>query len=249
MTEGGRERELILRAPPADGWRFDPSALLRAVNVLVGRDAARVLTLLDECLSELSRPERTAAHVTDASGVALLARLVFVSRDGSQPLPPPALGQPDIAPPAHETTWPFFPLAPVNDLPFLLVGGYRVGGALNLGGWLARCAGVGEVRRDPLIPRSSPVDAADTLIASPKWRLLVPETRRPRYIAMIRGQALRAAAPAVGIPEEAGETLATRDPAEAEILWNDYAAAVRSRALRWDAATGRFISTAEPEIS
>ena len=249
MTKGGHERELVQQAPLADGWRFDPSALLRAVNVLAGWDAAAVLELLEECLSNLERTPRTTTQVTDASGLALVARLVFPSRDASHPLPAPALGQPDLAAPADLTTWPFFPLSPVDDLPFLVVGGYRAGGALDLRGWFARCAELGEVRRQPLIPRSSPVDAAEALIATPQWQILVPQARRPRYMAMIRGQALRASMPAARIPEDAGVTLANRDPAEAERLWHGYAKAVRSRAIRWDPATGRFISTAEPQIS
>ena len=248
MTKGGHERELVQQAPLADGWRFDPSALLRAVNVLAGWDAAVVLELLEECLSNLERTPRTTTQVTDASGLALVARLVFPSRDASHPLPAPALGQSDLAAPADQTTWPFFPLSPVDDLPFLVVGGYRAGGALDLRGWFARCAELGEVRRQPLIPRSSPVDGADALIATPQWQILVPQARRHRYVAMIRSQALRASAPA-GIPEEATVTLANRDPTEAERLWHGYAKAVRSLALRWDAPTGRFIATAEPQIS
>ena len=98
-------------------------------------------------------------------------------------------------------------------------------------GWLERCAGAAQPRTAPLAPSLSPVDAVDALTSSARWAELVPPDYRPRVLAMLRAQALRAA----------GETPADADMSLAEAeRWEEAARRVRAASLRWDAAEDRF---------
>jgi hypothetical protein len=212
-------QERVLAAPGANGWSFDPAALVRAVNALAGSDSGEALGTLRDAAEQ-------AAGDPPQSGVVLVALALFVA---DEPLPAPPFGAPDLPLPPPGPGLERLPLVLEAQLPFLLVGGYRMAGAANVAGWLERCAAAAHPREAPLAPERSPADAVDALTSSPRWAELVPEPHRPRVLAMLRAQALRAA----------GES-----PAEADMALADgerwEAAASRTRTLRWDAAQGRF---------
>ena len=230
MAARDEARCQLLNAPIADGWRFDPVALIAGVNSLVGLDESSAVELLGD----------TLAPGIDATRVGLVARLLFEPDSGAEPLPAPPFGRPDMPLPAADRASPFLPLLFSADVPFLLVGGYLGGGAVDLAGWLERCAVAGTVRDESLRPGRSPVDAVDALTSSERWADLVMPGHRSRASAMVRGQALRAAGAA---PEEAGriaEALLGDSAAESEQRWLDEAEQVQGRDLRWDEHEQRF---------
>ena len=219
MTGADRARERVLAAPGADGWHFDPVPLVQAVNALAGRDEAEVLDVLRDC----ARGE--------ASGVVLVALALF-EPDDAPALPAPSFGAPDLPLPEPGPGLERLPLVFEAELPFLVVGGYRVGGAPDVLGWLDRCAAVAHPRSAALAPSQSPVDAVEALTSSARWAELIPPDYRPRVLAMVRAQALRAA----GEPPAGTEMALAEEP-----QWED--AARRLRAVRWDAAEERFTPT------
>lgn len=225
MTGADLARERVAAAPDADGWSFDPVPLLRAVNALAGRSGAEALDVL-----------REAARADPAStGVVLVALALFEPDDPAAGLPAPPFGAPDLPLPPPGPGLERLPLVLEAQVPFLVVGGYRVGGAADVVGWLERCAGAAQPRTAPLAPSLSPVDAVEEFTSSARWAELVPPDYRPRVLAMLRAQALRAAG---DTPAEADMSLADAEP------WDAAARRVRASALRWDAAGDRFAPAA-----
>ena len=186
--EGARER--VLAAPPADGLRFDPVLLVRAVNALAGSETRDALAVLKDCASALAA--RGGEPAPPASGVVLLALALFVPDAPGAPLPAPSFGAPDVPLPPPSPELPRLPLVLEAQLPFLLAGGYEIGGAFDIAG-LDRCVAAAHPRAAPLAPERSPASAADALTTGPLWARLVPPEHRARVEAMVRGQALRAA--------------------------------------------------------
>ena len=225
MTGADLARERVPAAPGADGWSFDPVPLLRAVNALAGRAGAEALDVLRDC----------ARADPGSTGVVLVALALFEPDDPAAGLPAPPFGAPDLPLPPPGPGLERLPLVLEAQVPFLLVGGYRVGGAADVVGWLERCAGAAQPRTAPLAPSQSPVDAVEALTSSARWAELVPPDYRPRVLAMLRAQALRAA----------GETPADADMSLAEAeRWEEAARHVRAASLRWDAAEDRFAPAA-----
>lgn len=174
--------------PALDGEAFDPAAAIRGVNRLValGRDAA---------LEELRAQARSVRAGAEAAGVIVLCRLAFVPPPGAA-LPPLLIGVPDLALPAGtEADWPLFPLALVDDVPFLLVRDYVLGGlAETPAEHVEACAHAGEARAEPLRPGSPPA-ALEELLRSEAWRrLAAANDGAEATAAMLQRQALRAAA-------------------------------------------------------
>lgn len=106
-----------------DAARFDPAPLVRAVNALqpLGRDAA--LDVIDEYL----RVHNAALAGVDES-VFLVLRALFVPSPPHRAHPTAHLGAPSVAPPTNPDDLPAFPLAIADDVPFVLVTGYILGG-------------------------------------------------------------------------------------------------------------------------
>jgi hypothetical protein len=172
--------------PALDGEAFDPATAIRGVNRLValGRDAA---------LDELRSRARSAGDGAEAAAVVVLCRLVVVPPPGA-PLPPLRIGVPDLVlSPGAEADWPLFPLALVDDVPFLLVREYLLGGlAETLAEHVEACATAREVRSRPLRP-GSPLSAVAALLGSSAWdRLADANEGAEATAAMLRRQALRA---------------------------------------------------------
>jgi hypothetical protein len=205
------------------GDRFDPSAAIRSVNhiVALGRDAV---------LQRLRSDAATAARGAAAEHVLVLCRLAFAPEEG-QTLPPLLIGLPDVAPPpGAEVEWPLFPLALVDDVPFVLVRGYLRGGlAQTPAEHVEACATTCDVRSQPLAP-GSPLAAADVLLRSSAWRRLAAANAGAEDTARIlRRQALRAVAPAL-----AGEEVldAARDKRFDEL---------KRAPFTWDADREQFV--------
>jgi len=163
-----------------DGHRHDPAALVRAVDELVAAGKPTALCVLRES---------AASSGPCAESAVLAARVAFPhSRDGSPP--PLALGAPDVGPPEDPAAFALFPVALQDAWPFLLVGGYSVGGESDFGAifdWIER---TGILRERPLRPSASPESALEALIASDPYRQLGTDAEHDE---MLRAQARRAA--------------------------------------------------------
>src|SRR4029077_16688227 len=118
----------IHRSPsPQRGLEFSPLRLIRAVNSLhaLGKEnALKALWAYDRIARELSLEDRTKYHV-DEYRILPIVHLLFESPPGG--FPGFILGAGDIAPPENKA-WPLFPIVLVQDVPFMMVSGYLLGG-------------------------------------------------------------------------------------------------------------------------
>lgn len=202
-----------------NGYTFDPAALARAVNALVALDHAAALRQL--------RDEEASG--TPAERILLTARVAFDPPPGGGPLPRLDLGAPDIEPGPADAGFDRFPMALAGDLPFLLVGGYILGGEVAASPYLAWCQANATLRA-PLRPVADPLAAVDQLLASDAWRGLGAPAS---HGTMLRAQALRAVGDADLVE---GELLAAaRD--DWDHLRRDLPA------LAWDPQAGRYRAT------
>lgn len=235
--------EKVNRAPSPDGWHFDPAALTRAVNALHSLGDARACLVLEEYVNRAEGEREQTDESLDAFRVLLIIRLLFVSRTDGTSLPALALGQPDIDLPRQDDAWPHLPLVVSQDLPFLLVGGYFVGGSRRSPlHYVNTYAAEGRLRDAPLTPQGSPVEAVESLVASADWSRLVPSAQEARVRVMLYGQALRAAEPAYVVDEADYQAMATLPPEKASALWEQHAEAIQALQLRWDASAKDFTS-------
>ncbi len=147
-------------------WRYHPSRLIATVNALRRMGKERAIQILTIYASDPADLPRNA-------DVILICRCLFVSPpDG---WPKPSLGGP------HPTTefdgeraFPLFPLVISDDIPFLLVQGYSLGGIGTTGIWqLRRCQNLPIRSHD--MPEFDPVraeKAATKLIESAEFQAL-----------------------------------------------------------------------------
>jgi hypothetical protein len=165
------------------GHRHDPAALIRAVNHLREFGRNQTLALLQE-LADSTPPGPESA--------LLVARVLFPRSSSGAPPPELRLGAPDMGPPLDPADFPLFPVAVHREIPFVLVGGYRLGGEWDPATYLDWVRREGLILDRPLIPTLDPLEAVEELIASEAWRRLNPD---PAHDAMLREQARRASRP------------------------------------------------------
>jgi hypothetical protein len=162
------------------GHRHDPAALIRAVNHLRGLGKEQAIAALRGLL---------ASPPPSPESAVLAARVLFPRNAAGAPPPELGLGAPDLGPPPDPATFPLFPVALHRDIPFVLIGGYRVGGEWDPAPYLDWIRREGVMLDRPLTLPRDPLAAAEELIASKAWHSLNPD---PAHDAMLREQARRA---------------------------------------------------------
>jgi hypothetical protein len=189
-------RDLWRRIPALDGGKFNPAALISVVNDLYAQGEMQGTAVVRGWA-------RGADQGTDSEqdGTVAIGRLHLIIRLLWSPAPPhhswPMLqmGRPDVDLPPPDTNWPLSPLVVSDDWPFLLVGGYRVGGALAAATpTTERLLEMARWRDSPLNPKSEPLAAADVLIHSVPWQTHISTPQREQVERMVRDQAERAMA-------------------------------------------------------
>lgn len=109
----------LVRAAPLGFEDYDPGVVIAAVNELQARGAA-ALSTVDDFLAGWQGP-------APAMGLFWVLR-VLMDMPGEQPFPAVAIGTPTVDPPADPVRLPRFPIVVVDDVPFLTVRGYMLGG-------------------------------------------------------------------------------------------------------------------------
>jgi hypothetical protein len=216
--------EAILRLPGLVGFGFDPVALLRVVNTLPA-DAVDALEVL----------RRTLARASTGTGhddVLLVARAGFESSDPGTPAPDLMVGRPDVEPP-DTSEFPDFPIGFVGGLPFLLVGGYLVGGEGPDPSWYLDWCHRQAHRRDRLVPPDDPLASLDSFVERVGPSMGFDET----HVGMLRAQALLTVADVYPTGEGDRAELST---AAGPMLWATHRARVAALKIRWDATGQRY---------
>jgi hypothetical protein len=142
-TDPASVAALLERAGSADFERYDPRAVIDAVNALVALgpdDAWRAIeaSLAGVDLAADPRP-----------GLFLVLRTAF----DAELHPPLLLGESDPPPPPDAGAVPRFPVALVDDVPLLLVSRYTAGGVVEpVSTHLVHYRATGTLRAKPLAP-------------------------------------------------------------------------------------------------
>lgn len=188
------EAALWSKVPPLAGWEFNPAALLWVVNSLQARGVDEATGMV---LAQAIAIDRAEQSVED--GYAALGRLYLVARLLWCPAPPHRawpvlqLGRPDVDLPPPDALWPLLPVVLSQDVPFLLVGGYKAGGALLAAHESIKILlAMAQWRSQLLLPQSSPMAAMQNLVASQLWGKRIPKAQRGLVEALLQAQARRA---------------------------------------------------------
>jgi len=225
----------IHQAPTAqDGLRFDPRSLIRAVNVLhaLGKERAlQALRAYDQLCGELSRGDRNKYHL-DEYRILPIVQILF-----SHPTPF-RLGEADVSNPG-KPHWPLFPLALVDDVPFLVVSGYSLAG-LGERPSHRLTDDLGPMRGEPLAPRRIALEASDELIQSAAWKALKLEPCTVgRKTWQIRTQALTSMSSVFALRREEKSNDCCVDPTEEQ--WHAAVERAKASGLIWSPEIQDFI--------
>lgn len=216
------------------GTKFNPRPLIIAVNELQKlpqEHAGRVL------LSYSERAWSEPDSIFDR--VLLVARVLFTPKDGSPPVPSLNQGMPDLQEPEDRTLIPLFPLHVYRGIPFLLVGGYLVGGEPESpAAYLAWCAEYCRVRSTPIIPDDDPLASVDEFLQSSAWKELNP---KPWHYGMLRHQALRLVANVYTVPKDAESDLLVSE--DREEIWKQHRRAFAAENVRWSQEANDYLRT------
>ncbi len=223
---------LIRALPGFSGLRFNPRNLIHAVNYLqrIGRDKSF------KALRSYCAIAQQAAKDHNPENVILIARILFVRKDGQTGLPYLLIGQPDLQEPEDPTLIPMFPLFIHRDIPFLLIGGYRMGGQgrppIEYVEWCERNC---EIRSTPLSPANDPLASVDEFLGSEIWRTLNPDNWQSR---MLRLQALRTVSNMYPIDKQDENDLISAGTADES--WSRHQQAVKALHISWNPATNDY---------
>jgi len=231
------------RSPtPRDAWSVDPVLLVRAVNALraLGPRARAALAAYVELDRGLSFEERRK-YAIDVYRILPVLQLL-----GPSPRAFGVGGAGGLADPGP-ALWPLFPLAVEQGVPFLVQTEYLAAGpgedvSKRLGAAL-------EVRAEPLEPAGNPAEAAEALMASPRWGALLEASDpwNPKQTArgakdlkmLVRTQALAALASVYRPPDDFVPKNCCEDPSEG--AWRQVLEDVRALGVRWDPGRQDFV--------
>ncbi|HLY12432.1 MAG TPA: hypothetical protein VKW04_24225 [Planctomycetota bacterium] len=223
------------RSPTAkDPASFDPVLLVRAANALLelGPDEKAALKAYWDLARGLSF-EEGRKRALDA--FRILPVLQLHSADPS----PFERGDGRIVDPGR-AAWPLYPMVLEQDLPFLVaLGDRRIETPEELSG---RLGGTLALRHAPLAPTANPVEAVETLTASPRWQALATAQHPRDTVELKRGirrQALEAIAPVYHPPDDYAPKTCCEDPSDA--AWREVVEQVRALNLHWDPQAQDFI--------
>jgi hypothetical protein len=235
--------EAISRAPSLHGDEFDPVQLICAVNRLqvLGKEGAiRELRTFLAMAPRFHRGVRDAANIdtADLHCTFWIMRVLFEPMEPSVALPAIRFGQ--MFPIDYATGEQFYPLFPIvvrDDIPFLFMTGFALGGSMmrpeSYLGWAERS---GRLRRQKLRPANDPLAAADAVLAMPLARRVndyavfarpfASRVNEDAFKTMLRRQALRAVSEPLQVQDPDGLDLN-------EAGWRAYKRLAEKRRIRW----------------
>jgi len=240
---------ILHRSPSLTGVRYDPVKLIQAVNRMhpLGKDRIlAVATAYHDLASDRSLADK---HAIDEQRIFLVLRLLFVRTDGDPMMLRMGVGAPDLWPAGSEReSWPLFPLALVDDIPFYLTHGYMLAGSPQSPMvHVEYCREHCRLRDQPLAPRGCPVSVVEKLLRSDKWKRLM-ENREGGLTAhgvtwfedFVRGQAYVALRPAYDFVSWGCQEAPK---------WDENARAVGALAFRWSEAEQGFVADRASEAT
>lgn len=175
-------------AANSDFQRFNPGALIAAVNTLLPLGK-------DDALAAVERYLAAADRSADPQyGLLLVLRVLFeVPASGFHP--PLYIGIPEAAAPPDRKSLPYFPLLLVDDIPLLLVTSFLIGGSAQpVEAQVEYYRDNGILRASPLIPPSAAPRPETLQRAAELYRQAYGEDPKPAQLKMLSEQLQRMAA-------------------------------------------------------
>jgi hypothetical protein len=163
---------LIDEAPAVSGYHYNPRTVIRIVNRLQPLGKEKALAAIDEYL-------RVTGYLSDApeGGLFLVLRVLFDVPADPGYMPRMGIGAPSPAEPGDRNLIPRFPIALVDDVPLLVVGGYFLAGAAQpVRDHVKYFRDNGRLRSRPLAPSSRPLDVLDHLPDALKKHFAEPDS-------------------------------------------------------------------------
>lgn len=214
------------------GWDFDPVALVRTVNwVLETPSSDRAIAL---------RSLTQNGNGLDRLLTVLLLAVVIPRDERFDRL----FGRPDFELPDNDPEFPLVPLVLCDELPFLLAGGFRRGGALPAPTDLIERWTRFPWRTEALHPQSPPHDALNGFLKSDRWGRLANRQANSQTVdrleAILGGQVIRALGPHAPKYSE-GHRLGEPSPDDLRRAWNLVATDTTMPNLVWSELEQRFV--------
>lgn len=167
--------DLIHATPVLKGAQFNPTQLLRSANALRSFGKKRIVAAMKFYLELVHRYRICRYRYNlDERKILPLLRLLFVRKKGAGAWPTWDQGQPNVRI-GKSKYFPLFPLVLEKGLPFFLAGEYtRLAKPLGpIVKHVEDAAKHGELRKKNWAPKSSPIDAVKSLVASKAWNDLI----------------------------------------------------------------------------
>lgn len=252
-----QEYALVINSTPLlDGYSYDPVAMIRVANFLIGRGKLQAISDLEAFLRVAGvnkEVPRRAANIdtADREIIPFLIQLIFQpEKDG--PKPPPLALSSALFPRARviwNSQWleaTTFPFVIIDDIPFLcdlrnLGMGGGGGPVERIGTHLAWAKSYGVLRGEPFSPSSDPFKAVDVLLTSAanKDQFTDQSLREgviERLSQVASSQALRCLCSSAIM---SGKTISARNP---EIL-EGLRRLLGNPALVWSTSAQEFVAT------
>ena len=156
--------------------KFDPGSMVRAVNGLRSLGKAQGIAVIREYLRVVPYEPPQSTWVS-----FLVLRILFEADNGKPP--PIVLGAPTPKEPHDRNLLPLFPMVIVNDVPLLVVDGYRrLGQPAPVEKYITYYEQHGILRAEPLRPDDNPQHLMAIMEHAPWWSIYDTDVERGRYI-------------------------------------------------------------------
>ncbi len=227
---------IIDRTSDCEGCRYDPLSVIQTVNALQALGKDKAFAAIDEYLRVSSLP-----HSKAREGLFLVLRVLFEIPEDPGHMPPMLLGLPNPDPPRDPKRIPRFPIALIDDIPILLIGGYGLQGrAQDIKVHVKYFRKSGLFRTRPLNPPERPFDSVKSLEKSPEWPHLKGDAWEDHGRAMMRNQILRLVASVYRLEADVYGSWISPD-GEADTRWAKLKTEFSQVGAKWDGGMCRYV--------
>jgi hypothetical protein len=235
------EMQILNAAPSISGHDpFNATALVRAVNHLQGLDKDKAIAELREFLKMarngfMTKRDPANIDTSDRQSVLLIIQLLFEPANANETRREILVGMVTYPTEKDKPLWPYYPLAVVDDFPFLVPSLIVIGGVPTPPEWILDWAEKhGKLRAKPLRPTDDPLAAADKMTAQPQLKRLI---NPPWEGAWTRHEAWQAIADLVKQNAAIPANLKLDDDKQ----WTDLKTAVGKLQIRWSEKEQKYV--------
>jgi len=220
-----------------DGESYDPLKLIRVINALQPLGKEKALAAISEYLRVCSRYDDEGCD-----GLFLILRALFEVPADPGYMPRMLVGAPWPPEPSDRRLIPRFPIWLQDDIPILMVSGYRLAGqAEPVERHVEYFRQHGRIRAKPLVPTDRPIAVPEKLMRSGQWifskDFASGESNSGK--SMVMTQILKVLR-TVYRTNIRFHKFANREGTEADGAWKKIASEITGLDIRWDSSKDRY---------